>query len=86
MMKQIKKTRRSGNSLIVTIDKKIIEEFNIKENDVIEMEIFKVISMEKEIKTYRCHKCEYKFDSNDFYPYCTSCGEERAISEFNNIP
>ena len=76
------KVRKSGNSLIFTIPKKICKELNLNFNDGIIYKIQKI--MPDNIKSYKCI-CGLRFDTNSDNIYCPACGEINGVVEvFNN--
>jgi hypothetical protein len=86
-MKTQRKIINIGNSLGITLDKKSINELNLKKGDLIEIDIIGIMETLKErnTKTYFCIPCSNYFDSNDEIPCCNICGQEGDnIEEVND--
>jgi len=75
--------RKSGNSLIITIPKNIIDIYDIRQNDEIEVSILHNFS-NNYIKV-KCLNCKNIFiTNNSFQSFCPKCGSleiEKIISE-----
>lgn len=78
-MKQQKFTRtirELGDSLIISIDRDVVKELNLKKGDTILVIVSDKIDTDISIKSYRCKKCQHQFDMEETDPYCTACGNE----------
>jgi len=74
-MKFKKKLLKINNSLAIVVPKTITDYLELKQGSEIECSIL-AINKEKIIISYRCKRCEHKFDSNDDRPYCSACDSE----------
>ena len=85
MQYQIKKIRKIGGSLMVSIDVDIVKSMSLAEGDSIEMSIIKKIDLNKKIISYRCKKCpDQHFDTDEDPPHCNVCeatGEDLEVIE-----
>ena len=77
-MKQYKRIRKIGGSLMVSIDKEIINEQELTEGDLIEMD---VVGKVDRVIRYKCRACEHHFETEDDNPYCPVCDCENLVEE-----
>ena len=71
-MKYTTKAKKIGSSLFLIIPNIIKNNFEINENDDIEINI-KKINEENLLKEYRCKLCNLIFTTDDEQSYCPSC-------------
>jgi len=67
--------KKIGTGYYILIPSTIRNLLNIREGDVLEIDIIKVV--ERNYKDYICRVCEHKFCSNDDVVYCPVCGSEK---------
>lgn len=65
--------KKWGGSIAVIIPNSIVEELSLLEDDYVKMILHKL--EEEKTQSYRCRRCEYRFDSDDEIPECPACGE-----------
>ena len=80
-MRFISRTRKSGNSLIVTIPFQTVKKFNLKENIDVSL-VFHEIVRTNLTRRFRCLKCGHIFTTSDIIPYCPIDGCEDLEEEF----
>lgn len=68
-MQFIKKPKKWGNSLGISLPKDIVEEMNLDEDATLLVNI----TLKSKIKKYVCIACQLRFDTEDDNPYCPAC-------------
>ena len=72
--------RIGNNSLGIIVPKENTEILEIKEGDVVHLDIIKDVIM----KTYKCDRClsDFKYDEN-YIPECPYCGWDKCFEVVN---
>jgi hypothetical protein len=65
-----------GNTIGITIPKKVLDSLKLSLGDTIDVDINQTMQDEEKIISWRCPACEHIFDSSDDYPYCNICFSE----------
>jgi antitoxin component of MazEF toxin-antitoxin module len=71
------KIKKWGNSLGIIIPALYVEEKSLQEEDLVEVKIVRSLR-EREIKSYRCRMCEYRFDTDEDNPQCPVCDNTKV--------
>lgn len=78
-MKLYKKLTKIGTGYWILVPQKFIKANDLKENELIEVELSKFSS--DELTEYRCNICCHTFGlAKNEIPYCPSCEEENPLS------
>lgn len=84
-MKQIKKIFSIGGSLVTSINPEIIEYLDLREDDLLEIDVIRKVIPIK-LREYKCRVCGHIFTSDEEIPYCTACGEEQNLKITDEEP